>query len=170
MKLRLIFPSLDVEQVEQLVLPLADQRLRDDQQDALRAFGPALGDHQARLDRLAQSDFVGEDAAAFAEPAQREDHRVDLVRVGIDPRLALRGRVAFPVIGTADADELFGEDAPVERVKRRARWSLCHVDAVSLSAPNQHREGTARPPFGDEPGSPGRQQTERARRTAQPSF
>ena len=117
MKLRLVLAGLDAEQVEQLVLPLADQRLRDDQQHALRPLGPALGDDQPGLDRLAEPDLVGEDAAAFAEAPQREDHRVDLMRVGVDPRLALRRRVAFPVVRTADADEVLGEDAPVERVR-----------------------------------------------------
>ena len=113
-EVRLILARLDAEQVEQLVLPLADQRLRDDQQDALRAFGPALGDHQAGLDRLSEADLVGEDAAAFAETPEREDHRVDLVGVGIDARLPLRRRVALAVVRPTDADEVLGEHAKVE--------------------------------------------------------
>ena len=86
--------ACDAEQREQLVLPLAEQRLRDDEQDPLRALGPDLRDHQARLDRLSEPDFVGEDAAAFAETAEGEDDGIDLVRVRIDPRLPLRGGVA----------------------------------------------------------------------------
>ena len=120
-KVGLVLAGLDAEEVEQLVLPLADQRLGNDQQDALRAFGPALGDHQARLDRLSQADFVSEDAAALAEASEREDHRVDLVGVGIDARLPLRRRVAFPVIRAADPDEVLGEDAPVESVEASDR-------------------------------------------------
>ena len=81
-------------------------------------FGAALGDHQAGLDRLAQADFVGEDAAALAEAPEREDHRVDLVRVRIDPRLPLRRRVALAVVRPADADEVLGEHAEVERMER----------------------------------------------------
>ncbi len=84
-------------------------------------FGPALGDHQAGLDRLAQPDFVGEDAAALAQASQREDHRVDLVRVRIDARLPLRGRVALAVVRSADADEVLGEHAEIEGVKGHAR-------------------------------------------------
>jgi hypothetical protein len=114
---RLVLAGLDAEQSEQLVLPLPDQRLRDDQQDALRAFGPALGDDQSRLDCFAQPDFISEDAAALAETPQREDHRVDLVGIGVDARLPLRRGIAFPVVGTADADEILGEDALVEGVK-----------------------------------------------------
>ena len=116
-EVRLVLARLDAEQVEQLVLPLADQRLGHDQQDALRAFGAALGDDQARLDRLSQPDLVREDAAALAQASEREDHRVDLVGVGVDPRLPLRRRVALPVVRPADADEVLGEDAPVEGVE-----------------------------------------------------
>ena len=117
-EVRLVLSRLDAEQVEQLVLPLPDQRLGHDQQDALRAFGAALGDDQAGLDRLSQADLVREDAAAFAETSEREDHRVDLVRIRIDPRLTLRRRVALAVVRPANPDEVLGEHPQVERVQR----------------------------------------------------
>ena len=117
-EVRLVLAGLDAEQVQQLVLPLADQRLRHDQQDALRPFGPALRDDQAGLDGLAEPDLVREDAAAFAQAPEREDHGVDLVRVRVDPRLPLRGGVALAVVRPADADEVLGEDAEVEGVER----------------------------------------------------
>ena len=122
-----VLGRLDAEQVQQLVLPLADQRLRHDQQDALRALGPALGDDQSGFDRLAEPDLVGEDAAAFAQPPEREDDRVDLMGVRIDARLPLRGRVALAVVRPPDADEVLGEDAEVEGVEGRATSSRRQV-------------------------------------------
>jgi hypothetical protein len=60
-----VLSRLDAEEVEQLVLPLADERLGDDQQDALSAFRTCLCDHRPGLDGLAETDLVREDAAAF---------------------------------------------------------------------------------------------------------
>ena len=58
---------------------------------------------------LPEADFVGEDAAAFSQPPEREDDRVDLMRVRIDAAPALRGRVALAVVRPPDADEVLGE-------------------------------------------------------------
>src|SRR6266478_8716557 len=72
-----------------------------------------------------QSHLISEDATALAEASERENHRVDLVRIGVDPRLPLRRGVAFPVIRAADADEILGQEASIERVEGRAtsfRW------------------------------------------------
>ncbi len=109
---------LDAEKLQELVLPLADQRLRHDQQDTPRPFRAALGDDQASLDRLSETDLVRENAAALAKTPERKDHRVDLVRVGINPRLALRSRIALPVVRTADPHEVLGEHAQIEGVER----------------------------------------------------
>ena len=118
-KARRILSRLNAEELEELVLPLADERLRHDQQDALSPLGPALRDDQPGLDRLPEPDLVRENAATLLEPAEREDHGVDLVRIGIDARLALRCRIALPVIGTADPDQILGEETPVEGVEAR---------------------------------------------------
>src|SRR5439155_86480 len=99
-EVRVILARLDAEQVQQLVLPLSNQGLGDNEQDALRAFGAALGDDETGLDGLAQPDFVGEDAPSLAETSKREDDGVDLVRIRIDP--ATRG-VSF-CMETAFAD------------------------------------------------------------------
>jgi hypothetical protein len=101
-----VLARLDAEEGEQLVLPLADERLGDDEQDALRSFGPALGDDQPRLDGLSHAHLVREDAAALAQAAEGEDHGVHLVRIGIDPGLPLGRRVPLAFIWSTDADEL----------------------------------------------------------------
>ncbi len=69
---------LDTEQVQQLALPLADQRLRHDQQNALCTLRPALGNHQARLNRLSQPDLVRENATTFAKTSKRKDYCINL--------------------------------------------------------------------------------------------
>ena len=113
---RLRLAGLDAEELEQLLLPLAEQRLGRDQQDAPRALGQELGDDEARLDRLSEPDLVREDAAALAQAGEREDDRVDLVRVRIDLRGALRRGVAALFVGAAQADEVLGEIPPLRGV------------------------------------------------------
>jgi hypothetical protein len=81
----------------------------------LRTFCAALGNDQTRFYRLAQADFVRKDAAAFTQAAQREDNRVDLVWIGIDARLALGRGVSFPVVRPANPDEIFSQNALLER-------------------------------------------------------
>ena len=86
--------------VQQLVLPLANQRLGNDEEDALRPFGPALRDDETGLDGLAEADFVRKDATALAQTPERENHGVDLVWVWIDSRLTLGCRIALAVVGS----------------------------------------------------------------------
>src|ERR1019366_1445026 len=66
------------------------------------------------------SDLVGEDAAPLAQPREREDDRFDLVRVGVNPRGALRRRVPTLLVGTAKAYEILREVPALDRVKRPA--------------------------------------------------
>jgi len=98
-------------------LPLADQRLGHNQQDTLCTLRATLGNNQASLDRLAQANLVCKNAAAFAKTSKRKDYRVNLVGVGIDARLALRSRIALPVVWTADPDEVLGKDTLIEGVE-----------------------------------------------------
>ena len=51
---------------------------------------------------------------ALAELSQCKDHCIDLVGIGVDAGLSLRGSIPFAVVGTANADEILSEDAPVE--------------------------------------------------------
>ncbi len=69
------------------------------------------------LNRLSQANLVCENATAFAKTSKRKDYRVNLVGVGIDTRLALRSRIAFPVVRTADPDEILGENPLIEGVE-----------------------------------------------------
>jgi len=39
------------------------------------------------------------------------------VRVGVDARLALRSRIALPVVWTTDPDEVLGKDTLIEGVE-----------------------------------------------------
>lgn len=119
---RVVLSRLDAEELKQLALPLPDERLRHDQQDALRPLRPALRDDEPGLDRLPEADLVGEDAAPLLEPPEREDHGIDLVRVGVDASLALRRRVALPIIGTPSPDQILREETPVEGMK--AQWTV----------------------------------------------
>ena len=111
---RVVLTCLDSKQVQQLALPLPDQRLGYYQQDALSALGSALGNDQASLNRLSQTNLVCENATTFAKTSKRKDHRVNLVGVGINPSLALGSRIAFPFVRTADPDEVLGENPLVE--------------------------------------------------------
>src|SRR6266536_3907040 len=107
---------LDPEQIYELALPLADERLGHYQQDALCALRAALGNNQAGLDRLSQADFVCENAAAFAKTAKGEYYCINLVWVRINPRLALRRRIALAVVRAADPDKVLGENSLIEGV------------------------------------------------------
>ena len=66
-----------------LVLPLANQRLRDNKEDALGAFRSALGDDETRLDGLSQADLVSKQVTLTAV-LQDAPHDFDLVRLQVD--------------------------------------------------------------------------------------
>ena len=112
-------PRVDAEEIAQFGLPLAKQRSRHDDEHPARAFGQQLRDDQAGFDGLAQPHFVGKDAAALGNALQREHHRFDLVRIRVHPTPPLGGDVAALFAGPAQADQLFGVVAAVDRVQRR---------------------------------------------------
>ncbi len=60
-------PRVDSEESVQLRLPLAEQRLGDDEQDSTQSLRHQLRDNQPCLDRLPESDLVREDASAFRD-------------------------------------------------------------------------------------------------------
>jgi hypothetical protein len=64
----------------------------------LSALGAALSDDQAGLDRFPQANLVGENATAFAQTSKRENYSINLVRIGINARLALRCGVPLSLI------------------------------------------------------------------------
>ena len=80
----------------------------------MRTLGAALSDHQASFDRLSQANLVCKNASTFAKTAKRKDYRINLMGVGINPSLALRSRVALPLVRTADPDELLSKNPLVE--------------------------------------------------------
>jgi hypothetical protein len=73
-----------------------------------------LGNHQTGLNRLSKSDFIRENATAFAETSKCKDYSVNLVRVGIDARLTQRCGIPLPVVRTTDPNEVLGENSLVE--------------------------------------------------------
>jgi hypothetical protein len=76
-----------------------------------------LGNDQAGLNRLSQTNLVCENATTFAKTSKCKDHRVNLVGVRINARLPLRSRIALTVVWPADPDEVFGKDTLIECVE-----------------------------------------------------
>ena len=111
------FVRLDIEEVDQFGLPLAEEGTRHDDEDARCALGEELSDDEAGLDGFAESDFVREDAAAFRDAAQGEHHGVDLVGVRVHAAAALGGDLAAAFVGATLADEVFGVVAAVDGVE-----------------------------------------------------
>jgi hypothetical protein len=112
---------LDPEQYGQLLPPLPDQWFGRDEQDPLGPFRQHLGEDQPGLDRLSEPDFIGQDAAAFANPRQGENHRVDLMGVGVDSTGTLGREHSAPLRGTPKPDEVLGVVAAVNRVRLHAQ-------------------------------------------------
>jgi len=76
----------------QLLRPLLPQARRNDQQDASPVFRPTLCDDQAGLDRLTETDLIGEDYAFRNRRREREKRGIDLMRVEVYPRRRKRFR------------------------------------------------------------------------------
>jgi hypothetical protein len=76
-----------------------------------------LGNNQAGLNRLSQANLVRKNATAFAKASKRKDYGVNLVGVWINPRLALRSRIALPVVRATDTNEILRKDALIEWVE-----------------------------------------------------
>ncbi len=127
---------VDVEQRDELLLPLAEERLRRDEEHARGALGEHLGHDEAGLDRLPEADLVGEDAPALADATEREDHGFDLVRVGVDPRRALRRGVAAVLVGAPQAHEVLRQVAALRGVQAARRPSRRRGASVSHSYPS----------------------------------
>jgi hypothetical protein len=113
---------LDIKQIEQLVLPLADEGLGHNEQNALQSFSATLRNHETGLNRLSQTYFVCQNAPALTKAAKGKNHGIDLVRIRIDARLALRSGIPVPVIRSPDPDQVLSDHAEVELVKRHIRW------------------------------------------------
>jgi hypothetical protein len=64
----------------------------------LEPLRPAFCDDQAGLNRLSQANLVGQNATAFAEVTKCENYGVNLVRIWINTRLALRGGIMLALI------------------------------------------------------------------------
>ena len=98
-----------VELGPQLVLPLADDAGRGEDEDAVgHAAGLELLDDQARLDGLAEADLVREDEAVRVRGG-RAVHDADLVLLDLHARVRQR-REAVELVGEQEAG---GRDAQV---------------------------------------------------------
>ena len=140
--------GLNAEQRVELVLPLSEQRARHDDEDPRSPLRQQLGDDEAGFDGLAETDFVGQDAAAFRDAPQREHDRVDLVRVGgrcargvVTPLAAgVRRRAAAGPVPPRGSDG--GWDAPAwEGTGRVATLSSGRPGIVAGTLRGQHRPG-----------------------------
>jgi hypothetical protein len=106
------------ELVRQLLMPLLPQIRRRDHEDAPLALRPPLRQHEPRLDRLAEPDFVGQQHTARERRPEREQRRVDLVGVQVDLCVHERGRQPVVAVRWAAARQLV---RVVLRVVRRQR-------------------------------------------------
>jgi hypothetical protein len=64
--------------------PLLSQIRRRDDEHAALAFRPSLRNHEAGLDRLAESDLIGEERAFRKRRGESEERRIDLMRIEVD--------------------------------------------------------------------------------------
>jgi len=95
------FHRLNAEEPVQFVLPLTNQGLRHDKQNARsRPFRTQLCQDQTGFDGLAQPYLISQNAAPFWDALQRKNHGVDLVRIRIDPALPLGGCITLLLVGT----------------------------------------------------------------------
>src|SRR5690349_17158611 len=78
------------------------------------ALSEELCDDEACFDGLAQTDFVGQDAASFRNAAEREDDGVYLVRVRVDSTAPLSSGIASVLIGASQACKVFGEQPTMD--------------------------------------------------------
>ena len=158
----------------QLLPPLVDQPGRGDHEDPARQPAqPQLGQHQSRLDGLAQPDLVGQDRPA-AHPAQHGGHGLQLVverlegqgrprHQGVEPGPAPHRRGGVDQVDPLRADpgaaEQPLEEVPVPVGCRRRRVGRRSARLPSIVRPGGQRRlsinsavaSTSRPPLGDEP-------------------
>ena len=131
---------VDVEQRVKLGLPLAEQGLRRDDQDALGALRAQLRDHEPRLDGLPEADLIGEDAVAIGDARQREDDGIDLVRIRIDPRAALGGELTPVLVGAPAPDEVLDEEQAMEEMEPQ-RGTSCGRGPTERGSTNRRSTG-----------------------------
>ena len=81
---------MQAELVLQLLVPLLAQVGRDDDENFAPPFRPALRDHQARFNGLAETHFVSEEHTARKGIAACEEGRIDLMRIEINLRVDQR--------------------------------------------------------------------------------
>ena len=98
----------DQELLEQLLLPLLAQARRRDDQDAALALGPVLRDDDARFDRLPEADLVGEDDAVQVRRLEREEGRIDLMRLRLNLGIEKQARKFADVVVRVGTLKLVG--------------------------------------------------------------
>ena len=98
------------------MLPLPEQRPRNNDENPGGALGQELRDDESGFDRLPQTHFISKDAPAVRNAPERKHHGVDLVRIGVDAALPLRGRLTPALTRRPKANEVLGKVAPVDGV------------------------------------------------------
>ncbi|MCX5747961.1 MAG: hypothetical protein NT062_36330 [Proteobacteria bacterium] len=98
-------------------MPLSEDGLGNDDEEPAFPFSPELREDEPRLDRLPEAHLVGKDASTLGNAAEGEHDSIDLVRVRIDPALALRRCDARLLVAATAADEVLRIEAPLDRVK-----------------------------------------------------
>jgi hypothetical protein len=121
-RIKATFTCFDSKQRVEFGLPLAEQSLWNDQKYAAHTFGEQLCDDQTGLDCLAEADFVSENAPAFGDALKRKHHRVDLVRIRINPASPLSGGVSPVLVGPAQPHQVLREQASMNRVGIHYFW------------------------------------------------
>ena len=119
------------EFVLQFLHPLLAQGGRHDQENAPLALRPPLRDHQSRLDGFAQAHLVGQNGAARDRRLQREQRRIDLMRVHFDARGG--ERLGERIIAHALQRDAVGKvETMIRRVAGHYGW--CSVSASAGSS------------------------------------
>src|SRR5262249_21099428 len=92
--------------------------------------------YEAGFDRLAEANFVREDAATFRDAPQGEDYGINLMRVRVDPAPPLGSQVPSLLIGATEPHEVLGQQSPFERVDTEAVLHCFFFVPAHLFSPN----------------------------------
>ena len=97
------------ELLAQLLMPLLPEIGGRDHQNAALSFCPALGEHEAGFDGLAESHFVRQQRALGQGGAEGEQGRVHLMRVQVHLRTGHSSGELLHAVGGAPLGQLVGE-------------------------------------------------------------
>jgi hypothetical protein len=92
-----------------VLAPLLSQIGRENYQEAPPPLGPLLRQKEARLDRLSEPDFVGEDRSFGERAAKGKERGIDLIRVEVDLGVCQHRRELLHAVGGAAFRQLMRE-------------------------------------------------------------